>query len=81
MKKIFISLIIAPVLIGCSVSEIGPSDKLEGYILSPKGQCTTDYSPVCGNDGKTYFNKCDAEKQKKRVDIEYEGVCLSLIHI
>ena len=31
------------------------------YFLDCPQQCALDYSPVCGNDGKTYSNKCALE--------------------
>jgi len=36
--------------------------------------CTEEYRPVCGVDGKTYFNRCNAEKQN-RVKVAHEGEC------
>ncbi|MBI2552165.1 hypothetical protein HYW17_02605 [Candidatus Uhrbacteria bacterium] len=47
---------------------------------SPKSEetkiviCTQEYNPVCGADGKTYPNRCVAEKQKL-VKVNYEGEC------
>jgi len=35
--------------------------------------CITLWDPVCGDNGKTYSNKCFAELAE--VDIEYKGVC------
>lgn len=46
-----------------------------GKPTGPETVCTDLYSPVCGRDGKTYSNACEANLQG--VIVASEGACKS----
>ncbi len=46
-----------------------------GVCTDPPEACITLYDPVCGCDGRTYGNDCEALRE--RVQIDHDGPCRS----
>lgn len=80
MKNILIMLLLivsvvvsacAPVSDNNTDSTPTPVDTNTNVVVKPASICTTEYVPVCGEDGRTYANKCLAGEIK----ILKEGEC------
>jgi hypothetical protein len=60
----FLALVTAPTLLGARGCVPGGEPELV---------CSTEFAPVCGADGVTYGNACEAEAA--RVEVAFDGAC------
>ena len=74
MKKLILILFI-PIVFTCSDDEDVPNMCVDETLINLEYFCTEEAQPVCGCDGRTYGNSCEAINYNGITDFE-EGICL-----
>lgn len=62
MIKLLFSLLAALVMMACQKQPTG-DDCIDPELIQTNALCTTNYDPVCGCNGQTYINGCEARFQ------------------
>ena len=73
MKKLILLLFI-PLIFSCSDDEDTPNMCIDETLINLQTPCPLIYYPVCGCDGNTYNNSCEAFNLYGVIAFE-DGVC------